>query len=51
MDEYIFAIALVTAVVLFSAGREYLRDNRFDAGALALIGLVGAAATVTAWLL
>ncbi len=42
MADVLFVTALLTAVILLGAWREYAADNRRDAGLLAAVGAVGA---------
>ena len=50
MSDYSFLIALMAAVLLLGAWREYASDNRRDAGLLGALGTGGILAGVVVWL-
>ena len=50
MTDYVFLIALLTAVILLGAWREYADDNRRDAKLLAAFGAGGTLASAAVWL-
>ena len=50
MSDYSFLIALMAAVLLLGAWREYASDNRRDAGLLGAFGTGGILAGVVVWL-
>ena len=49
MADVVFVIALLTAVILLGAWREYANDNRRDARLLAAVGAGGVLASAVVW--
>ena len=50
MSDYSFLIALMAAVLLLGAWREYANDNRRDARLLGALGTGGMLAGAVVWL-
>ena len=50
MSDFAFLVALLGAVMLLGAWREYASDNRRDAALLATFGAGGTLAGTTMWL-